>query len=163
MKTKTTLSLLAALSLFSVAGCDDKASFHEFFPNGERKTQQMTDAQSIAGAKADATLNDIHFTGAKLNSLGEDKLDMMLPAQTDADLVVYVSLPSGDLSDSRKSSVTDYLRYRGMDVTHVKLVDGPNPSANAPSLVGLTNMPKTESTDIDSGSGSGGGAASSAK
>jgi hypothetical protein len=155
MKTKTTLSLLAALSLFSVVGCDDKAGVHDFFPDQqERKTQLMIDAQTSAGAKADATLHDVHFTGSKLNTLGESKLDLMLPDEQSADLVVYVALPAGDLTDSRKSSVADYLRYRGMDASHVKLVDGPNPSADTPSANSLSRILKTESNGDSDASGS---------
>jgi hypothetical protein len=150
MKTKTTLTLLASLSLLSVLGCDDKASFKEFFPNGERKTDQMIDAQTAAGARADATLHDFHFTGGKLNSLGEEKLDMMVPQQADQDLVVYVDLPKDDGNDARKTAVSDYLHYRGMDATHVKLVDGPNPGTRALSAEGLARISKTETSDTDS-------------
>jgi hypothetical protein len=154
MKTKSTLTLLATLSLLGAVGCDDKASFQEFFPSGNRKVYQAIDAQSAAGARADATLHDFHFTGGKLNTLGENKLDLLLPDQPDMDLVVYVDLPKDDSTDARKSAVSDYLHYRGMDVSHVKLVDGPNPGTRTPAADGLARMSKTESSDTDTDSGS---------
>ena len=153
MNTKTTLGLLATLSFFSAVGCDDHAGMHEFFPSGEnRKVNQMIDAQSTAGARQDATLQEIHFTGAKLNTLGETKLDLLIPDEQDADLLVYVNVPAGDLGSSRKNAVSDYLHYRGLDVSHIKLVDGPSP-VTSPAADGLTRMVKTESTEDTAGGG----------
>ena len=49
-----------------------------FRPEGEvRSARQFPDVQAAAGARADATLRTAHFDRGDLNSLGQEKLDLM--------------------------------------------------------------------------------------
>ena len=165
MKTKTTLALLATLSLSGLIGCQtDQSSLQDFFPDKqERKVNQFVDSQTTAGARQDAMLQDCHFTGGKVNSLGESKLDLMMPDEQDADLWVYVNLPAGEMTTARKDSVSDYLHYRGLDASHVKMVDGPNPNTLSPAAPGVAALVKTEtsSEETPATGASGSGASSS--
>jgi len=75
-----------SFALLVLASCQNKEyqpdpSNVGFFPEdtGEvRKPVQFTDAMAAAGARADATLGKHHFDGPRLNSLGEEKLALML-------------------------------------------------------------------------------------
>src|SRR4051794_18309148 len=88
-----------------IAGChqpsptaDGRVRGDQFRPDGEvRATQRFADAQTAAGARADATLHPYHFDCLDLNSLGQRKLDLMLKDDDAcAPIVVYLDLPQGE-------------------------------------------------------------------
>jgi hypothetical protein len=165
MNTKySTLGLLALLGLGAFAGCNsDKSAMDDFFPDKqERKSHQISEAQATAGARKDATLQDYHFDGAKLNSLGEAKLDLMIPDEQDDDMTVYVNVPANDITSNRKNAVSEYLKYRGVDASHVKLVDGINPDTITPAAEGMARLSKTETSDDSSAAGGTSGGSSTA-
>src|SRR3954463_5750908 len=80
--------LTLTLPLLVLASCQTEnqpgsmdPTLNGFFPedSGEvRKHNQIADAMAASGARADATLSKPHFDGGRLNSLGEDKLALML-------------------------------------------------------------------------------------
>jgi hypothetical protein len=159
--TLLTASILAAFGL-STAGCGTDGSYDkDFYPSGQRATANIENAQAAAGARHDATLNDAHFDGAALNSLGQAKLDLITQSLPDEGPVsIYVDFPAGDqFTQARKDAVTAYLVDSHLTADQFKLVDGPNDATWTPSMVALTNMSKTE-TDAGGSSASSSSSAS---
>jgi hypothetical protein len=153
--TLLTASILAAFGL-STAGCGTDGSYSkDFYPSGERETTKIENAQAAAGARHDATLNDAHFDGTALNSLGQAKLDLITQTLPDEGPVsIYIDLPKDDAStQARKDAVTAYLVDSHLTADQFKLVDGPNDATWKPSMIALTNMNKTE-TDAGGSSAS---------
>jgi hypothetical protein len=105
----------------------------------------ILEAQSITGAQADAMLYAHHFDGDRLNSLGAQKLEMMLDGSA-RPAAVYLDLAHGDSrAAARHASVEQWLRDAGVAADAVAVKDGPNPDAAAPAGDGLSRMSKTES------------------
>jgi len=153
--TLLTASILAAFGL-STAGCGTDGSYDkDFFPSGERESAKVENAQAAAGARHDATLNDAHFDGGALNSLGQAKLDLITQSLPDeGPVTIYIDLPEGNqFTQARKDAVTAYLVDSHLTADQFKLVDGPNDATWTPSMVALTNMSKTE-TDAGGSSSS---------
>ena len=130
-----TISALAALAF--AAGCQhqppqDKVHGEEFIPQGQvRSVDEFTRAQAARGARADATLVPAHFDGDTLNTLGQQKLDLMLHDGQAADpLVVYLDVPQGT-ADARRRSIVAYLADRGLNESQVRLESGPNPNSRS--------------------------------
>src|SRR4051812_36771110 len=99
----------------------------EFFPADEgRAVNNLWSAQAAAGARADATLQPMHFDGAKLNSLGEAKLDLMLKDDDSAEsILVYMNLDPKDHDlSTRLESVSSYLEEHGIEKEHIQLKMG---------------------------------------
>jgi hypothetical protein len=95
-----------------------------------RAMHRIAEAQAARGARRDATLHTAHFDDggnpAALNSLGEEKLDLMLADDAALPLVVYVDAPADDASAGREQSVRVYLKDRGLGEAQVQVVAGPN-------------------------------------
>ena len=103
-----------------------------------RAVHRFADAQSASGARYDATLHPQHFDRGMLNSLGQEKLGLMLKDDEICDpLVVYLELPSNDLLAGRQDSVRVYLKDHGLDEKQIQLQVGPNPSARGPAGPGI--------------------------
>jgi len=99
-----------------------------------RAVHRFADAQSASGARYDATLHPNHFDRGMLNSLGQEKLGLMLKDDEICDpLVVYLELPSNELLAGRQDSVRVYLKDHGLDDRQIQLEVGPNPSARGPA------------------------------
>jgi hypothetical protein len=164
---KTTLLTTAILSAIGIgtAGCGaDGSSDKDFFPTGDRQATKIAEAQAAAGARSDATLSSAHFDGGALNSLGQQKLDLITSDLPDeGPVTIYLDLPAdGPQAQARKDAVTAYLIDSHLTAEQFKLKDGPNDSTWAPSANALTNMSKTETDNgsPSSGSSSSSGAAS---
>jgi hypothetical protein len=164
--TVLTASLLTAFG-FTTAGCGTDGSYDkDFFPSGDRQVDKIENAQAAAGARSDASLSAAHFDGGALNSLGQDKLDLMTSSLPDeGPVTIYLDMPTdGPFAQARKDAVTAYLIDSHLTADQFTLVAGPNTTSWSPSAVALTNMCKTE-TDASSSSSSSsasGGASSSA-
>jgi hypothetical protein len=156
---KVTLQASMLAGLCGLVGCDDKAGMNTFFgPEDEsRRIHLALTQQANNGAREDATLQPVHFTGGKLNSLGAAKLARLVPDQAGDEVNVYLDVADNDLTVSRKDAVASYLRACGVDDGRMKLTLGGNPNLSYPSAPGLANLPKTEtggtSSESDSGSG----------
>lgn len=137
---------IAGLTLF---GCNtDKSSMTDFFPADEaRATQNFMTAQAAAGARADATLQPMHFDGDHLNSLGEAKLDLMLKDDdTNNTVVVYMNMPTDDANlKSRRDAVVTYFEDRGVSKDNVEFKAGTNLAQSSLAAEHLGRMGKTES------------------
>jgi hypothetical protein len=97
-----------------------------------RAVWNIRTAQAAAGARKDGSLYEMHFDSAGLNSLGQQKLDLMLADEEPADpLVIYLDLPASTLTDKDRLSVIAYLKDRGLPESQVSLKEGPNPRAAA--------------------------------
>lgn len=123
---------VAAIAAMVVGGCEtDGSSMKDFFPNqdGSRPTQNFMNAQAAAGARADATLQPMHFDGGKLNSLGEAKLDLILKDDQDAEsMVVYMNLNEKDEDlKSRRDAVSAYLEDHGVAKDGIEFKMGSSP------------------------------------
>ncbi|HEX8912020.1 MAG TPA: hypothetical protein VF796_06640 [Humisphaera sp.] len=134
-----------------------------FRPDDEPRTvTRLFDAQSAAGARADATLRAAHFDGGNpsvLNSLGEEKLDLMLGDDDALPLVVYVDVPKDDASAARQRAVEVYLRDRGLAADQVKVVAGANPRTSTPTAPKLKDMQAAAAAPAPSTGNASGGAA----
>ena len=106
--------------------------------NEPRAVHRFAHAQGAAGARHDATLHPDHFDRGTLNSLGQEKLELMLKDDDACDpLVVYVDVPSGELMAGRMESVKVYLKDRGLEDRQIQLEAGANPAARGPAAPGI--------------------------
>jgi len=115
----------------------------EVFPaeGDTRSVWEVRAAQAASGARHDATLYAAHFDEAGLNSLGQQKLDLMLSdEQPIAPLIVYLDLPSDASVDSDRQAVTTYLKERGLQDTQIAIRDGANPHAASSAADAITNL-----------------------
>src|SRR5688500_1189263 len=77
--------------------------------------ERLMNVHIANGARTEATLRPYHFSHGNLNSLGREKLDLMVDGGEDskAELVVYLDLPTSDvekvLTDARHDAVTHHL------------------------------------------------------
>ncbi len=129
------LSLLTGAAFLTLAaGCQNSTQKHgdEFADDAEiHDLNRLNDAQAARAAREDGTLRSYHFNGAELNTLGEDRLDLMLrDAGAYVPLVVYLDVPASDLPGTRQS-VTNYLRERGVREDQITLETGPNPHVSS--------------------------------
>ncbi len=172
MKTMTTTTARICLTtcvLLATAAIGCQSSEQRGFVRGddfigqgsERDLHRIATAQAAVGARLDATLHPMHFAGDSLNSLGRDKLDLMLK-DTDACEVdtVYIDLPTYEAStfDPRHEAVVAYLKDRGLSDTQIKIEKGPNLHYAAPSAQGIRAM---QAMDAGGTSPAGGASAAS--
>jgi hypothetical protein len=106
-------------------------------PRASRNAVAITAAN---GARADATLYPAHFNSAGLNSLGRQKLDlMMLDDESTPPMTVYLDLGKNEASVKlAHTAVAEYLKARGVADNQFKVEDGPNPKTIHPAEDGIT-------------------------
>jgi hypothetical protein len=142
------LNTLAAAAALVAAGCANDTGYSDnFFKNSDHHAvKSLLHTQAANGAREDGTLSSAHFTGAELNSLGQQKLELMADGPVNRDLVVYLDLPAGDAGTAaRREAVTRFLVAGGLDASHVKIEAGANPNVTAPAAGNLARYSKTES------------------
>jgi hypothetical protein len=152
------LLMLASCQTENQPGSMDP-TLNGFFPEdtGEiRKHTQIADAMAAAGARADATLSKHHFDGGRLNSLGEDKLALMLRDDDRPEpMKVYLNIDDADaVSRQRQTAVIAFLKDQGLGDDQIKVAFGSNPDNWTPVTNHLPNLGKTET-----GEAAGGGSA----
>lgn len=123
-----------------------------------RATDRILLAQSVVGAGEDRTLYGHHFDADELNSLGKNKLRMMLEdGGFLADPQVFIA--SGETA--QMSAVRRYLADWGLAFEDTRLHAGSNPATRRPAAIGLAQQQKFEETEIEPvetlSGGSGGG------
>src|SRR5688500_208604 len=108
-----------------------------FAPADEpRHIHRIFDAAAASGARADATLHRAHFDGGKetaLNSLGEQKLDLMMSDDDALPVAIYLNVAGDDVFAGCEQSVRVYLRDRGLSEQQIKVVHGRNPGGYQPT------------------------------
>ena len=165
MKTTLQLAMYAIVVLAAgaaAAGCQNKPkTAHrvdpEFLPNQSSEAiWNFANAQSAAGAQRDPSLYSIHFDeGGNLNSLGRDKLALMMAGgDTHRPAMLYIAAGGGDanMMSARCASVEAWLKDAGMAENAIALKDGANPMAGSPAVSGLGRLWKTESTENENSS-----------
>jgi len=149
--------IMAGTLVVLAAGChNDKPKAHEdaFFPDWRGSSvRKLEQTQTAAGARSDGMLYARHFDGAHLNTLGKQKLSLMLGDDTAAKpMTVYlVNAGTGDLLESRKSSITAYLKDGLRPDEKVEFVNGVNPNAVYPAAESMSRLGKTESGKSEDG------------
>ncbi|HET6248204.1 MAG TPA: hypothetical protein VFE47_10945 [Tepidisphaeraceae bacterium] len=140
-KIQWLLRLTAGAAILAVAtGCStqsDDGLIHgeQFVPNDvERSTDAFNNLEAANAAHADATMRSYHFDGEMLNSLGEERLDLILRnGDTPAPLVIFIDLPKDDEKTAhRRDAVMAYLKDRGLADNQIVMKSGPNPDVNSP-------------------------------
>ena len=141
---KTTSSILAAAAavvLLMLSGGCQPIDEH-FEPEGaERSVHRFADAHAASGARADAMMHAYHFDGAELNTLGEQKLGLMLQDDDACEpLVVYMNVKEDDQIDERMVAVTTFLKDNGLADEQIKFEVGPNPNSRHSVTDGLAAL-----------------------
>jgi len=131
--------------------CGDEQTYKDpFFPSDEKRMMEKVGRQQAASAaKADATLNSAHFHGDKLNSLGEQKLELMLQDDdTSKPVTVYLDVAEDANASGRRTSVEAFMLAHGIATDWLKLENGLNPNGIAsPAAPLLKNMANTDSVN----------------
>src|SRR5665213_82024 len=141
----------------------------DFVPDdAARSAREFVNMEAANSARADATLRLYHFDNGILNSLGEDRLDMILRnGDANSPLVVYLDLPPEDPDNTRRqTAVNAYLKDRGLTDEQIQFKAGPNPYVNSPAAPLIAGQAAGSSGSSSvvapaaSGYGSGAGASS---
>ena len=108
-------------------------------------------AQNQNGAAKDATLQPVHFTQGKLNSLGRNKLDLMLNCdEVEGPVTLFLNVPADDtFKAARQDAVVAYLKTKGLgesDVTFKAGVNAENDYPVARSVVAMNKMSSSAGT-----------------
>ena len=145
-----TFSITALLSLGLAAGCHHDSTTvtahgQDFAPPGATSSvEAISNSQVVKGAAADAMLYDHHFDGILLNSLGRNKLDLMIcGTSASKPLVVYLNMPQVTAKD-RQTAVADYIKNKGVDDSAVQIVIGSNPHLKTPTAYNLGEIYKND-------------------
>ncbi len=141
--------LIVAASFVGATGCENNRAM--FPDNTYRLPTQHADTQAAKGALADGTLYLRHFSGDKLNSLGQDKLSLMaLGAGSSTDNVaVYFDMPEPMATELRKEVVKQFLAERGIGNDRLQLAIGPNGNAKEFSTVTSGKLYKASDVKIE--------------
>jgi hypothetical protein len=130
---RLTLGMVAVSLMLTAVGCSNgnkPVGGDEFPAEGvDRHPVRFERIQAASGARADANLWSAHFDGGRLNSLGTQKLSLMLQDDDDAaPLVVCIAAKgSPELTEARTESVVAFLTDSGLKREQIELKDGPNP------------------------------------
>jgi hypothetical protein len=139
------------IMLSILGGCAwDNSEPKDFIPprDAGRSSNLFIAHQSDNGAADDATLQECHFTDGKLNSLGEKKLEAMVPADLDTHVVVYLNVRA-ETVDARKDTVTGFLGAHGVSESHLKVETGANARRTTPAAAGLATLSRTDSASAE--------------
>ena len=158
---KIKIFLVVSVAAIGSAGCKDDAARQrearepdtrqhgeQFLAAGELGTAQKVDrAQQAVGARADASLHACHFENAKLNSLGEEKLRLMMQGREDAGtpLIVFVDTPTNDPRfGEREDSIKQFCDANSLATNQLEIHHGMNPASISPASGHIQNLTKAE-------------------
>ncbi|MGA3065924.1 MAG: hypothetical protein ABSF29_03655 [Tepidisphaeraceae bacterium] len=157
LKRVGAVNMLAALTLVTACEQSGRNYAANFDPPVESQQRQaLIDAQTNAGARADATLYADHFDATGLSSLGTDKLNkMMADSHSKNPMVVYLDVPNDASAAARQTAVSHYLMdHGGLKAGQFQVALGANPETFAPTDNDIKNYDKTDTAgDISGGSG----------
>jgi len=168
MKTKI---LLCGAAILLATGCQRSMSpvgVGDVFPKEEKgagNIDRFAAAQAACGARTDGMLFGYDFYGDKLNSLGREKLDLILCAPgRDYPVMVYLAFPADDHAAARKQAVTNHLMHEcALRPAQFQLVNGYNPDCSSPAgpnidaLNALNQAPAAGAAPAGASSGYGAG------
>jgi len=122
-----------------------------------RSVNRFATAQTANAARTDATLRPYHFQGPELNSLGQQKLDLMTKAER-GDSPVYLDLPQDADQGTRREAVLVYLKDRGLKDDQIAIQAGPNlnpdnlhPTAPSMKMLHMLDVGAPVATNSDVG------------
>jgi hypothetical protein len=150
------------IALYS-SGCEwnynqQRQAMGEFFPAGDemRDVHRIERVQNASGAREDATLEPYHFDKGEVNSLGRQKLSLMIDDDdSNNPLVIYLNVPANDeFKAARQDSVVAYLKDQGLEEKQIAFKDGPNPATDHPAEESLIRISKTETGPAAGAAGS---------
>lgn len=149
----TAIMAVSAVIVVATPGCTHPQSetggyADPFFPREYARIAEVAVyPQAASGARSDPTLYDIHFFGGRLNSLGEDKLTLMLDDDNnERPTLVYIDAGgSDDDFAARQESIRGYLAGKGLSPEVVSFERGRNPHSRTAAAPLLRNLPKTDS------------------
>jgi hypothetical protein len=162
MKLKTLLSVAVIAALSLAGGCEkhmneDGRQFGDRFPSEDISTNpvgQFTTAQTAKAACEDANLFPQHFDGNNLNSLGQDKLALMLKADSNGPLTIYIEPSKKDgANEARHKAVVAFLKDHGLPERQFKVESGYNIGSSTMARESIQRYGKTESGEMGGGSG----------
>ena len=145
---KITYLLAGALVVLST-GCtkEQKSDNNPFFPDPAASSVRKYERTHAAkGARSDGMLYAHHFDGDRLNSLGRQKLSLMLADDNgETTMKVYlVSLGDGALLDARKNAINAYLKDGLRPDEKLEFVTGMNPNTTHPAAQTIARMDRVE-------------------
>src|SRR5438445_8332227 len=146
---------ILSLSLIMLASCQNKEqqsldpTIEGFFPEDTgdvRKPAQFAELMAASGARMDATLCAFHFDGGKLNSLGEEKLALMLKDDdSPGPITVHLNVDgNGPAAKDRQAAVVTFLKDKGLTEKQIEVVWGDNPENRSPASEHLSRLNKVE-------------------
>lgn len=165
--TKIALMLAVGVVLVGCSSSKDSAAWHDpFFPpdNVTPPSKVMYDRQAANGAAADGMLFDIHFDGSELNSLGQQKLNLMVAGRSvNTPMKVYLNMPKDAATTSpRQATVEKALEAAGVAKDKYAVAVGPNPGVLMPAEAGIRALSPVGAAP-SSGTSTSGESGSSAK
>ena len=124
----------------SAAGCqperNDSIVHGEDFPAADtfRPSHEYIELEAANAARADGTLRKYHFDAGDLNSLGEERLDLILHSgDSISPLTIYLDLPQADAQTAqRRQTVLAFLKDRGLTDEQINFKYGYNPNSTSP-------------------------------
>ena len=157
------LSITLGTLLSISAGCAEKqpacgndsrpSKDGAFIEREDSAITRIANAHINAGAANDAMLYPVHFTGAKLNSLGKQKVDALVNPGSSEKQAIYLVLPESDpQTASRKESLIAYQQERGRSDATYEIKSGQNSETYTNSGYGVERMKKTETGGDSAGS-----------
>lgn len=106
-----------------------------------RPAQQFAAAQAATGAREDGTLRAAHFDAGNLNSLGQQKLALMVRDDDAAGpMVVYLDLPATAPAPRAREAVVEFLKSQGLAEAQIRVENGPNPAVTAPAARSIEDL-----------------------
>jgi hypothetical protein len=109
-----------------------------------RSWKQFANLQSAAGAQEDASLSSEHFTGGKLNALGQEKLKLMMQGGVQP-AVVYLGTADDATTNLRRAAIDEFLRDSGAGTDALVVKSGFNPRLSTPVTENISRMGRAES------------------
>ena len=143
------IAMLLIVAAAFVAGCENN---RKYFPDGAyRVNDQHEDVQAANGALADGTLYPRHFSGDKLNSLGQTKLSLMAQgAKGSTDTVrVYLDMPDAAATELRREVIKQFLAERGITTERLAMAVGPNTGSTEVATMTSGKLYKTGDVRMD--------------
>ena len=120
-----------------------------------RALDRFVQAESAAGAREDAMLNDAHFDGGELNALGRSKLALIAratPSGSSQPVLVYVSGAS-DAAEARSASAQAYWKASPYSAMTLQLKPGVNEAVVSPAAAGIAGLKKMEESSRETAGG----------
>ena len=115
-----------------------------------RSVDRFVLAQSAAGARDDAMLNDSHFDAAELNSLGRVKLGLIghaVPKGSTAPVLVYVNTANAELAQIRMAAVAAFWKDSPYSDLNLQLKSGTNDEVSYPAKDGIKALDRMDKAE----------------